>query len=151
LILFGLGLLVLEVKVPSFGALGIGGAISLFVGSLMVTRSVPGVHVGLGVLLPSVLVLCLGVLLLGRLALAAQRQPPATGVETLIGQQALARSAIGAGGRGQVAIHGELWQAESDVPVEAGEFVRVIQVNGLTFKVVPDRSRTPPGDIAWKA
>ena len=96
-------------------------------------------------------VLCLAVLLLGRLALAAQRQPPATGVETFIGQQALARSAIGAGVRGQVAIHGELWQAESDVAVEAGEFVRVTQVNGLTFTVVPDRSRTPSGDIAWKA
>ena len=33
LILFGLGLLILELKVSSFGALGIGGAISLIVGS----------------------------------------------------------------------------------------------------------------------
>ena len=94
LILFGIGLLVLELKVPSFGALGIGGAISLFIGSLMATRGVPGVHVGLGVILPAVLVLSAGVLLLGRLALAAQRQPPVTGVDALIGQQAQARSAI---------------------------------------------------------
>ena len=81
LIVFGIGLLVLELKVPSFGALGIGGAISLFIGSLMATRGVPGVHVGLGVILPAVIVLSAGVLLLGRLALAAQRQPPVTGVE----------------------------------------------------------------------
>ena len=57
LIVFGVGLLVLELKVPSFGALGIGGAISLFIGSLMATRGVPGVHVGLGVILPAVIVL----------------------------------------------------------------------------------------------
>ena len=92
--MFGIGLLVLELKVPSFGALGIGGAISLFIGSLMATRGVPGVHVGLGVILPAVIVLSVGVLLLGRLALAAQRQPPVTGVDALIGQQAQARSAI---------------------------------------------------------
>jgi membrane-bound serine protease (ClpP class) len=151
LIVFGVGLLVLELKVPSFGALGIGGAVSVFIGSLMVTRGVAGVHVGLGVLLPVVLVLCLGVLLLGRLALAAQRQPPATGVETLIGQQAEARSPIDAGRRGQVAIHGELWQAQSDVPIEVGDFVRVTQVNGLMLTVVPDSSLTPAGDTAWKA
>ena len=127
LIVFGLGLLVLELKVPSFGALGIGGAISLLVGSLMVTRGVPGVHVGLGVILPAVLVLSVGVLLLGRLALAAQRQPPVTGVDALVGQQAQARIALSPGAPGNVAIHGELWQATADVPIGAGEFVRVTE------------------------
>jgi hypothetical protein len=57
LILFGLGLVILELKVPSFGALGIGGAISLLVGSIMVTREVPGVRVGLNIILPVVLIL----------------------------------------------------------------------------------------------
>ena len=142
LIVFGVGLLVLELKVPSFGALGIGGAISVFVGSLMVTREVPGVHVGLGVIVPAVIALSGGVLLLGRLALAAQRQPPATGIETLIGQQAQARSAIAPGAPGLVAVHGELWQGQSHVPIEAGEFVRVTQVNGLTLTVVPEPAPT---------
>jgi len=138
LIVFGLGLLVLELKVPSFGALGIGGAISLFIGSLMVTREVPGVHVGLGVIVPAVIVLSGGVLLLGRLALAAQRQPPVTGIDALIGQRAQARAAIGPGAPGLVAVHGELWHARSDAPIEAGEFVRVTEVNGLTLTVVPE-------------
>jgi membrane-bound serine protease (ClpP class) len=150
LVLFGVGLLVLEVKVPSFGVLGIGGTISVFVGSLMMTREVPGVHVGLGVILSSVLVLAIAVLLLGRLALAAQRQPPVTGVEGLIGLQAQARSAIVPGVPGRVAVHGELWQARSDVPIEAGGFVRVTEVNGLTLSVVPDRTATRTGDTAWK-
>jgi membrane-bound serine protease (ClpP class) len=150
LILFGLGLLVLELKVPSFGALGIGGTISLLIGSLMATRAVPGVRVGLEVILPAVLVLSAGVLLLGRLALAAQRQAPATGVDAMIGQQAQTRSAMVPGAAAPVAIHGELWQARSDVPIAAGAFVRVTAVNGLTLTVVPDRTLTPAGDNAWK-
>ena len=151
LILFGIGLLVLELKVPSFGVLGIGGAISLFVGSIMMTRGVPGVRVGLEVLLPAVVVLSVGVLLLGRLALAAQRQPPVTGVDALIGQQAQARSAVVPGRSGLVAVHGELWQARSDVPIEAGGFVRVKAVDGLTLTVIPDHTPVRTGDAAWKA
>ena len=151
LIVFGIGLLVLELKVPSFGALGIGGAISLFIGSLMATRGVPGVQVGLGVILPAVTVLSVGVLLLGRLALAAQRQPPVTGVDALIGQQAQARSAIARGAPGLVAVHGELWQAAADVPIAADEFVRVTAVNGLTLTVIPDPTLTRTGGTSWGA
>ena len=151
LILFGVALLILELKVPSFGALGIGGTISLLVGSIMMTRGVPGVRVGLDVLLPAVLVLAAAVLLLGRLALAAQRQPPATGVDALIGQQAQVRSPIVPGMSGLVAVHGELWQAKSDVPIEAGGVVRVTAVNGLTLTVAADHTPDRRGDIAWKA
>jgi membrane-bound serine protease (ClpP class) len=129
---------VLELKVPSFGALGVGGAISLFFGSVLITRGVPGVQVGLGAIVPAVLVLSVGVLLLGRLALAAQRLPPVTGVDALIGQRAQARSTIVPGVRGHVAIHGELWQAESEIPIAEGGFARVTAVNGLTLTVAPD-------------
>ena len=151
LILFGIGLLVAELKVPSFGALGVGGAISLFFGSVLATRSVPGVQVGLSAIVPAVVVLSVGVLLLGRLALAAQRQPPVTGVDALIGQRAQARSTIAPGAPGQVAIHGELWRAESETPIEAGGSARVTAVNGLTLTVAPDTSLTGTGDSAWTA
>jgi membrane-bound serine protease (ClpP class) len=98
--------------------------------------------VGIGVILPAVLMLSAGVLLLGRLALAAQRQPPATGVETLIGQEAQARSAIAPDMPGQVAVHGELWQARSEEPIEAGAAVRITAVTGLTLTVAPPRRST---------
>ena len=150
LILFGFGLVVLELKVPSFGALGIGGAISLLVGSLMVTRTVPGVQVGLSVIVPVVLVLSVGVLLLGRLALAAQRQPPVMGAAALVGQPAVARTAFTPGAPGMVTVRGELWQARSDAPISAGLSVRITEVNGLTLTVVPDATSTPRGDSAWK-
>ena len=151
LILFGVGLLILELKVPSFGALGVGGAISLFFGSVLITRSVPGVQVGLGAIVPAVVVLSAGVLLLGRLALAAQRLSPVTGVDALIGQRAQARSTIAPGVPGQVDIHGELWRAQSESPIEPGELARVTAVNGLTLTVAPDTSLTRTGDTAWTA
>jgi len=146
LILFGIGLLVLELKVPSFGVLGIGGTIAIFIGSLLATRTVPGVEVGLSVILPAVLTLAAGVLLLGRLALAAHRQPPVTGVEALVGQHAQALSAMVPGVPAHVAVHGELWQATSAQAIEAGAPVRITAVNGLTLEVAPDGSSALRGD-----
>jgi membrane-bound serine protease (ClpP class) len=151
LILFGIGLLVLELKVPSFGILGIGGTIAIFVGSLLQTRVVPGVEVGMGVILPAVFALAAGVLLLGRLALAAQRQPPATGVEALIGRRAQVLSAIAPRVPGQVTVHGELWRATSDEPIEPGTSVRITAVDGLTLTVTPDPASTLRGDIHARA
>jgi membrane-bound serine protease (ClpP class) len=151
LIVFGFALVVLELKVPSFGALGIGGAISLLIGSLMVTRTVPGVGVGLNVIVPVVAVLSVGILLLGRLGLAAQRQPAVMGTGAIIGQRAVARTAFTPGVRAMVDMRGELWQARSESPIDAGASVRVTEVNGLTLTVVPDESPNDRGDSVWKA
>ena len=71
LVIFGIALLVLELKVPSFGALGVGGAVSLILGSVMMTDVVPGVRVGLGVILPAAIGFALVFLFLGRLALTS--------------------------------------------------------------------------------
>ncbi len=88
LIVFGMALLGAELMVPSFGVLGIGGAVALLSGSLMVTREVPGIRVGYGVILPVVIALVVIVLGLGRLALQAQRLRSPTGAEALIGATA---------------------------------------------------------------
>src|SRR5690606_7613369 len=50
LVLFGIGLLVLELKVPSFGALGIGGTVAILIGSIMLTDDIPGVGVPYSIL-----------------------------------------------------------------------------------------------------
>lgn len=53
------------------------------------------------------------------------------------------------GVRGRVAIHGELWRAESESPIVAGGFAGVTAVNGLTLTVAADTSLTRTGDTAW--
>jgi membrane-bound serine protease (ClpP class) len=140
LVMFGLALLVLELKVPSFGVLGIGGTISLLFGSLMLTRQVPGVQVGYGIIVPAVLALAGIVLVLGRLALAAQRAPSVTGLDALVGEQGRTLSAITPEHAGQVGVHGEIWRATSRDTIGAGAPVRVAGVNGLTVIVEPLRS-----------
>jgi membrane-bound serine protease (ClpP class) len=150
LILFGLGLLILELKIPSFGILGVGGTISLLVGSIMMTRETPGVTVSLGIIVPVVLAIATIVLFLGRLALSAQKQRPITGVEGLLGSEGWTRMPLTPDSPGQIDVHGEIWKAFSRGPVPAGAKVRVIEVNGLTLVVEPAPS-TREGDDAWKA
>jgi membrane-bound serine protease (ClpP class) len=135
LIVLGIALLLLEVKVPSFGVLGVGGVISLMVGAVMVTSEVPGVTVSYRVIVPAALTTGAIVLFLGRLAMQAQRQKPVTGVEGLIGEVGQALSTIAPDGTGQVGVHGEIWRATSVQPIAAGTRVRVERVDGLTLTV----------------
>jgi membrane-bound ClpP family serine protease len=107
--------------------------------------------VGLGLIVPVVLGLSIGVLLLARLALAAQRQPAVMGVGALVGQWGVARSALTPGVTAMIAVRGELWQARSDVAIDAGASVRITEVTGLTLTVVPDSVPTSRGDPTWKA
>jgi membrane-bound serine protease (ClpP class) len=149
LVVFGLVLLLLELKVPSFGALGIGGTISLVVGSVMMTRTVPGVTVPLQVVLPVAVSLAGILLFLGRLGLRAQRQRPVTGADALIGTIGRTRMPIAAGGLGQIDLRGEIWTAESAVAIESAQPVRVLAVNGLTLLVEPAGAATRQGENRW--
>ena len=135
LIVLGLALLMLEVKVPSFGVLGVGGIIALIAGGVMITNEVPGLAVNYSGVLTTAVVAAAVVLLLGRLALRAQRQPAATGAEAMVGESGHALTAIGPDAQGQVTVHGEIWRATSDELMQAGDRVRVTAVNGLTLTV----------------
>jgi membrane-bound serine protease (ClpP class) len=147
LIVFGMALLILELKVPSFGVLGIGGAVSLVLGSVMMTRSVPGVVVPLRFVVPVALSFSLILLFLGRLALRMQRQPPVTGPSGLIGLRGRTRTRLVPGADGQIDVRGEIWRAGSTVPIDADAPVRVTAIHGLTLLVEPAAGaamETPP-------
>jgi len=145
LVLLGVGLLVLELKVPS-GVLGVGGTIALIIGSVMMTDTVPGVAVGLRFIVPAALAFAFIFLFLGRLALNAQRRPAVTGKEGLIGTEGRARDPIAPDTTGYVLVRGESWRASSRVPISPGDPVRVLDVNGLTLDVEPLRASTSHGD-----
>ena len=145
LVLLGIGLLVLELKIPS-GVLGVGGTIALVIGSVMMTGTVPGVSVGLGFIIPAALAFAVIFLFLGRLALAAHRRPSVTGKEGLVGTEGEARDAITSEAPGYVRVHGELWRATSRTPIALGQAVRVLDIQGLTLNVEPLMASTRQGE-----
>jgi membrane-bound serine protease (ClpP class) len=135
LILFGIVLLIAEIKIVSHGILAIGGMISMALGSLMLFDA-PEVGfrvswwvIGLTVAATAGLflfVVAAGVRALGR--------PPSTGAEGLVGKTATVRERLGP--EGQVMVSGELWRAVVEgEPLEPGAQVRIVAVDGLTLKV----------------
>lgn len=139
LVLFGIALLIVEIKVPSFGVLGLGGILSLVVGSLMLQGDVPGVAPRPALAVSVALAMATILLFLGRLAMRAHRQPASTGVAAMIGLRGRALAPIEPCGPTQVVVRGEIWNATAEAPVAEGEPVTIVAVNGLTLRVTPDR------------
>ena len=134
LILLAFVLFIAEIKVKSFGILGFGGVISLLFGSLMlINADVPALRVSLQVIVPSVLISALFFLFVVRAAWRSQRRRPVTGAEGLIGEIGVAATDLAP--KGMLQVHGELWRAESDEPVAAGEAAEVVKVDGLQLRV----------------
>ncbi len=136
LILFGLALLVLEVKVTSYGLLGFGGVLSLFLGSIMLIDSpLPELQIGLRVIIPVTVGISGILLFLVTLAVNAQRTRPVTGVSGMVDEIGYALTPIEPGGLGRVRAHGEIWNAIADGPVPGGSAVRIVAVDGLRLRV----------------
>jgi membrane-bound serine protease (ClpP class) len=141
LILFGIVLLILEVKVTSFGVLALGGVLSLFFGSILLMDSpLPELQVGLRLIVPVTLTLSAIMLFLVRLAVQAQRSQPITGEDGMIESVGQALTSIEPGGTGSVRTRGEIWTATATEPITAGDMVRVVGLQGLQLTVRPDRS-----------
>ncbi len=141
LILLGLALLMLEVKFTSYGILGVGGVVSLVLGSLMlVDASAPDLRLSLSFVLPIALAMAAIIIVLVRVAVGAQRARVVTGREGMIGEIVQVLTAIAPDAPGQVRTHGEIWRARSSVPIAAGSAVHIDGIDGLTLVVSPRSS-----------
>jgi membrane-bound serine protease (ClpP class) len=136
LIVLGMILLILEIKVTSYGLLTIGGAVSLIFGSMiLVDSSAPELQLNLRLILPIVAGTIGIAVLLVRLGVSAQRLRPTTGEEGMIGASGVALTPLDSATPGRVRTRGEIWQAVSDEPIPEGSPVRVAAVDGLTLSV----------------
>jgi len=142
LILFGVGLLIAEIKIASHGVLTAGGVVAMILGSFMLYEAPEvGFRVAWTVILPTVGATAGLVIWAVSAGVRAMMRKPVTGSSGMIGRLAVARSALGP--EGQVQLDGEIWRAVSDGgAIAAGEQVRVMAVDGLTLKVsrAADRS-----------
>jgi membrane-bound serine protease (ClpP class) len=138
LIALALAFFVLEAKAPSHGVLAFGGVVSMFLGALFLIRSpLTSGGVSVGVALAGTLPFAVLAVFLMRLVLRSRQWKTATGKEELIGAQGVAVAQLLTGSEGMIRVHGELWRAESSRPVQEGETVRVLRVEGLKLYVEP--------------
>jgi len=136
LILAAFVLFALEAKFVSHGVLGIGGAICMvFGGLLLVDGPVPEMRVHLlTAVAVSLSVGAIAVFLMS-LVLRAYKNRVSTGSEGMIGEIGVTRTPLGPDGK--VFVHGELWNARARNEIAAGTRVRVRSVEGLRVLVEP--------------
>lgn len=135
LILFAFILLGLELFVTSHGILGIGAAISLVLGGLLLTSdNPPGFQVSPWLVFTLAALIAAFVVVVVINILRIRRMPAKVGMESVVGHSAVARSALDPAGF--VFMDGEYWSAESeDGAIQPGEPVVVTAVKGLKLKV----------------
>ncbi len=134
LVLLALVLFLAEIKIPSFGILTLGGAVSLTVGLVMLFKDVePPMRLATEVLVAIVLMVLAIVVPLSFRTIQVRRTKVTTGQEGLIGEVGVARTDLEP--RGKVFVHGELWNAVAEDPLAAGTAVEVAAVDGMLLRV----------------
>jgi membrane-bound serine protease (ClpP class) len=136
LFLLGIVFLILEAMVTSFGMLAIGGIIAMLLGSVMLIKTdVEFLQISWSVILPVVALTAGVTFFMVGMGMKAMRRPAATGREELVGMVGIVKTALTP--QGQVALHGELWQAISDLPLQPGDEAEVTGIEGLRLSVKP--------------
>jgi membrane-bound serine protease (ClpP class) len=134
LIFLAVGFFIAEIWVTSGGLLTVGGAVAMFLGSLMLIESpAPFLKISLKVILPAVIATAAFFAFAVGAGLRAQRRKPTTGKEGLIGEHGVATTDIDRSG--QAFIHGERWTVVSADRIAKGEEVEVVSVKGLKPEV----------------
>ena len=137
LMILGFILITVELFVPSFGVLGIGGIAAVVFGSIILfDTDVPGFAVNTGLIAAMGLFSALTFAAVIYLVTRSHRNPRVTGNESLVGREAESIADFNQG-RGRVHIDGEDWSARGDDSIRSGDLVTVEAADGLILKVRP--------------
>jgi len=139
LIIFAIILFIVEIKLPSFGLLTIGGVISMVLGSIMLFKgefspTMPEISVSWDVLIPAVLFVVIFFLVVVGKAIQIHKKKATTGPQGIVGEEGEAITRLAPNGK--VFIHGEIWKATSaGEKIKAKSQIRVTSVSRLTLTV----------------
>jgi len=134
LIIFALILLIAELKVQSHGLLGLGGIISLIIGSMMlIDTDKYGKGIDWYVIFGTVGIMCIMFFIVITLVIKALKRQPETALAGMIGKRGIAKSELPF--EGKVFVDGSFWDAKSREKINVGEKIVVTDINGLTLKV----------------
>ncbi|MGD8841123.1 MAG: nodulation protein NfeD, partial [Gammaproteobacteria bacterium] len=134
LLVIGIAFMVAEIFVTSGGILGLGGVAAFTVGSVMLFDD-DFVAVSLPIIGGTALVAAGFMLWILRHFAKLRHTQVVSGEEYMIGHVGTVREAFDA--RGRIDLDGENWIAETRVPLEAGQKVRVTAIDKLVLTVEP--------------
>jgi membrane-bound serine protease (ClpP class) len=138
LLILGILLMIGEAFTPGIGALGIGGLAAFIVGGLFLFEGGDTdieFAVSRWLVFGSAIATAGMIVAIGGAAWSARKRPPATGSEQMIGMRG---EVVGwSDVRGSVRVHGEIWSARADQPLQVNDTVRVVGREGLTLIVEP--------------
>jgi membrane-bound serine protease (ClpP class) len=137
LLLLGLLFFLLEVKLAGHGLFALGGGVSIILGAVLLFSRTEGAPSGeLWFLVAAAGTTAAILAVLSFKAIAVQRLPDRTGDGSLVGLVVPARTDIAPAGK--IFADGALWDARSETPVNAGDPVRIVAVEGLSLVVRPE-------------
>lgn len=131
-------LFVLDIKFATHGILGLAGTACLIFGLLtLVDGPIPEMRVALGTAIGAGAGFGIITIFLTTIALRARRNKVTTGGDALLGEAAVAQTALDP--TGQVLVRGELWQAHALAGAQPGDRLRIVSRNGLLLEVERDQ------------
>lgn len=134
LIALGIGCMVAELFLPTFGAVGVGGIVAFAFGAVMlIDTDVPGFGVPLSLVAALCGVSAIFLLGMSMLLLRTRRRPVVSGADTLVGSVGVVVDDTPADG--WATVRGEQWRIHSIAPLARGQSVRVTGRNGLVLDV----------------
>jgi membrane-bound serine protease (ClpP class) len=139
LALLGIALMVAEAFAPSFGILGIGGAIAFALGSVFMFEDAPGFALSWPVVIGATAVTAGLLAVVLAIVVRAQRRRSVSGGDAIVGS--LGEVVDWSGEEGEVRLHGELWRARSSAALEPGDRVEITARDSLILTVEPAGER----------
>lgn len=139
LIFLAVAFFVMEAHTPSFGLLGLGGLLALFLASVFLLRPFSYLGFSRASFYTASLFFALLAFGLASFAFGAQRRKIMTGREGMRGEVGRARTDLSP--EGTVYVHGEYWTARTmGEPIRKGEPVRVRRVTGTVLEVEKEQN-----------
>jgi len=137
LIVFAIILFILEIKVTSYGILGIGGVVSLVIGSMILIPLNPLTiffQISRGLIIAIALITALLFFIVIGMATRVQKSTPVSGVEGMIGKTGETLGVLDP--KGRVRVHGEEWNAIATSPhIADAQKVKIVRIENLTLFV----------------
>lgn len=128
-------LFIAEAFTPAFGILIAGGAISFFLGALMLFQDLPAsMELSWAWLIPATILTTLFFVWIVTEGIRIQFSNNITGKESMIGKKAEVVEPID-NSHGRIFINGEYWNAVSEESITEGESCEIVDIQGLTAKV----------------